>query len=695
MIMFKKSLIPFVCSCLLFSTAVHAQKEKVEQNESLVFHNTTTILQAVHFSPKPWTDSFSVKIFKSYLEELDPAKRFLLSTDVNMLQPYEYRLDDELKGSDLQFYKQVKDVYVSRLKETSTLIENILKQPFNFNGNDQYILSKTLPFPSSEEERKNRWTNYLKYQVINQYEEMLQQRLKDSTMDKDDAKLEAKARANVLRIEKRVIDNLIKMASEESFNLYVNNIINLYDPHSAYQLPLDRREFRESLSGLYYGIGALLQEQTGKVSIKELMIGGPAWKSQQVEAGDVIVKVKQGGSDSSVNVEGFGMSDVVKLTRGSKGTFLTITFRKADGTLKDVMLKRDALQLDETFVKSAVLHDGDDKIGYIFVPKFYTSFGDPNGRSCAADMAKEIANLKKENVKGIVVDIRNNGGGSLGEVINMVGLFVKEGPVVQVKTSRSRPEVNGVKNPNVAWDGPLMVLVNELSASASEIFAGAIQDYRRGIVIGSRSTFGKGTVQRDLSVPLDLQRYPDTANDLGTLHVTFQKYYRITGEATQLKGVQSDIVIPGLYEPYKIQEKDNESALAWDKIEAASYNKYEKASVIEKIINAGNAKVQSDTSIATLKKHLDWVAARNENYSLNLKQFATQKKELRDHMAQVRSRINAPQKMMVQNITSVEEKLKAIEQYRQESNKAWLNSLKNDLYLYKTVDIMKDFIKAS
>lgn len=693
MIMFR-SLIRIACLCLIFVSA-QAQKEKVEQNEDIVFHNTTRILQAVHFSPKPWTDSFSAKIFTSYLDELDPAKRFLLQADVQELQPYQFRLDDELKGTNLQFYKQVKDLYLQRLKESAIVLEEILKQPFNFTGNDQYILPKTLPYAASAAERKDRWQNYLKYQVLNQYEEMLQQRLKDSTMDKDDAKLEAKARANVLRTEKRVIDNLIKLAGEESFNLYVNNIINLYDPHSAYQLPLDRREFRESLSGVYYGIGALLQEQTGKVSIRELMIGGPAWKSKEVESGDQIVKVKQEGADSTVNVEGLGMSEVVKLTRGSKGTFVTITFRKADGTLKEVTLKRDALQLDETFVKSAVLGDGDTKIGYIFVPKFYTSFGDANGRSCAADMAKEIANLKNENVKGIVVDIRNNGGGSLGEVINMVGLFVKDGPVVQVKSSRSRPEVNGVKNTNVAWDGPLMVLVNELSASASEIFAGAIQDYKRGVIIGSRSTFGKGTVQRDLSVPLDLQNYPDTANDLGTLHVTFQKYYRITGEATQLKGVQSDIIIPGLYEPYKMQEKDHNSALAWDKIEAAAFTKYEKAAVVDKIISEGNAKLSSDTSIAALKKHLDWVGDRNENYSLNLKQFTAQKKELRDHMAQVRTRINSPQKMTVQNIAPIEAGLKSIEQYRQDSNKAWLNSLKNDLYLYKTVDIMKEYIKAS
>jgi carboxyl-terminal processing protease len=674
--------------------SVSAQKDKVQENTDLVFHNTAKMLQAIHFSPQAWTDSFSYKIFTSYLDELDPGKRFFLDQDVTTLAPYEFQLDDELKGKEISFYKKVNELYVERLKETSKLIDDILKQPFTFNGNDSYSPPKNVPYATSAAEQKNRWTNYLKYQVLNQYEEWLQQRLKDSTIEKDDSKLEARARTNVARVEKRVIDNLLKLTTdEEAFNLYVNNIINLYDPHSGYFLPVDRREFQESLSGIYYGIGALLQEQTGKVSIKELMIGGPAWKSGTVESGDVIVKVKQEGSDTAVNVEGSAMSDVVKLTRGSKGTFVTITFRKADGTLKDVTLKRDALQLEDTFVKSAVIGNDNDKIGYISFPKFYTAF-DENGRSSAADMAKEIANLKKENVKGIVVDIRNNGGGSLGEVINMVGLFVKNGPVVQVKSSRSKPEVNGVQNPTVAWDGPLVVLVNELSASASEIFAGAIQDYKRGIIMGSSSTYGKGTVQRSFGVPLNLQKYPDTTNDLGTLHVTLQKYYRITGEATQLKGVQSDIVIPGIYEPYKMQEKDQTTALAWDKIESANFNKYEKAAVVEKVINEEARKLADDTTIVALKKDIRWLGARNDNYSLNLKQFTAQKKELRDHMAQIRNRINAPQKINILNINSVQQALPTQEQFRQESNKAWLNSLKNDLYLSKAIGVMKDYITA-
>jgi carboxyl-terminal processing protease len=674
--------------------SVSAQKDKVQENTDLVFHNTAKMLQAIHFSPQAWTDSFSYKIFTSYLDELDPGKRFFLDQDVTTLAPYEFQLDDELKGKEISFYKKVNELYVERLKETSKLIDDILKQPFTFNGNDSYSPPKNVPYATSAAEQKNRWTNYLKYQVLNQYEEWLQQRLKDSTIEKDDSKLEARARTNVARVEKRVIDNLLKLTTdEEAFNLYVNNIINLYDPHSGYFLPVDRREFQESLSGIYYGIGALLQEQTGKVSIKELMIGGPAWKSGTVESGDVIVKVKQEGSDTAVNVEGSAMSDVVKLTRGSKGTFVTITFRKADGTLKDVTLKRDALQLEDTFVKSAVIGNDNDKIGYISFPKFYTAF-DENGRSSAADMAKEIANLKKENVKGIVVDIRNNGGGSLGEVINMVGLFVKNGPVVQVKSSRSKPEVNGVQNPTVAWDGPLVVLVNELSASASEIFAGAIQDYKRGIIMGSSSTYGKGTVQRSFGVPLNLQKYPDTTNDLGTLHVTLQKYYRITGEATQLKGVQSDIVIPGIYEPYKMQEKDQTTALAWDKIESANFNKYEKAAVVEKVINEEASKLADDTTIVALKKDIRWLGARNDNYSLNLKQFTAQKKELRDHMAQIRNRINAPQKINILNINSVQQALPTQEQFRQESNKAWLNSLKNDLYLSKAIGVMKDYITA-
>ncbi|WP_315822636.1 S41 family peptidase [Paraflavitalea speifideaquila] len=482
------------------------------------------------------------------------------------------QLDDEMKGKVVHFYKVVNTSFRQRLKESEAMVEELLKQPFKFNTQEVYNThTDKLDYCKSLDDLKNRWRNYLKFQVLGQYEDLLDIHARDTANKLTDAQMEEKARQTILRIEKRNIANLQKLTTdEEAFNTYVNSITNLYDPHSNYFLPVDRREFQENLSGVYYGIGALLADMQGKIGIGELMIGGPAWKSGQVEKGDVIVKVAQQGG-KPVEVAGFVMSEVIKLTRGQQGTAVTITFRKSDGSLKDVTLKREALQLDDTFVKSAIIEDS-VKLGYISFPKFYTDFGDANGRSCAADMARELARLQQENVKGIIIDIRDNIGGSLGEVINMIGLFIKEGPVVQVKGPAGEPYVSRVKGKAVLYDGPLVVLVNEMSASAAEIFAAAIQDYHRGVIVGANSTYGKGSVQRPFGIGDNRVAAANAVNtDLGTLHVTLQKYYRITGAATQLKGIEPDIKLPGIYEPYKMQEKNNPTALAWDTIQAVPF----------------------------------------------------------------------------------------------------------------------------
>ncbi|MDB5230028.1 MAG: hypothetical protein JWN76_833 [Chitinophagaceae bacterium] len=689
----RKTVIVLIILSFFFSPSLFAQKDKVQDNVDIVFHNTARMLQGIHFAPKEWNDSFSRKIYNTYMDELDPGKRFFTQTDITSLNSYEDQLDDELKGAPVSFYKSANELYKQRLTDARKLITELLNKSFSFSGNETYDPKKEkLNFPANDQEKKQRWDNYLKYQVLNQYEELLQQRTKDSTLTTDDHLLQAKARANVLKVEMRILDNLQKLTTnEEAFNIYLNDIVNLYDPHSNYFLPIDRREFQEDMTGIYYGIGALLKEEMGKVTIGELMIGGPAWKSRQVDQGDVIIKVKQNAADSTVNVEGWAMSDVIKLTRGTKGSFVTISFRKKDGTVKDISLQRDALQLEDSFVKSAVIEDS-EKIGYIYFPKFYTSFGDANGRSCAADMAKELQKLKKENVKGIIVDIRNNGGGSLGEVINMVGLFMKEGPVVQVKSSNEKPEVNGVKNAGVVYDGPLVVLVNEMSASASEIFAGAIQDYKRGIIMGA-PTYGKGTVQRSFPVPLNFRHWPDSTIDLGTLHVTLQKYYRITGEATQLKGILPDVNLPGIYESYDMQEKDQPSALPWDKIASANFQQSTEAPVIQKLVADYKNKITQDTLLQSLQKNLHWLASKSDSWSLNLEKFKQQKKQLRDITSTIRKEFVTTKTLAVKNNTEMEDVIQKQEKFRQDNNKAWLNNLKNDLYLSRAVSLMRNYIQ--
>jgi carboxyl-terminal processing protease len=678
-------------SVLSASTAC-AQKSKVTENIDLVFHNTADMMQQIHYAPPKLDDKFSAQVFTSYLEQLDPGKRFFLRDDLHQFKKYELQLDDEMKGKVVHFYKVVNTTFKQRLKESELMIEELLKQPFKFTTQEVYNTNTDkLDYSKSADDLKKRWHNYLKYQVLGQYEDLLDIHARDTANKQTEAQLEEKARQTILRIEKRNIANLTKLTTdEEAFNTYVNSITNLYDPHSNYFLPVDRREFQESLSGVYYGIGALLADYQGKIGIGELMIGGPAWKSGQVEKGDIIVKVTQQGG-KPVEVAGFVMSEVIKLTRGQQGTTVTITFRKNDGTLKDVTIKREALQLDDTFVKSAIIEDS-VKLGYITFPKFYTDFGDANGRSCAVDMARELARLQQENVKGIIIDIRDNIGGSLGEVINMIGLFIKEGPVVQVKGPAGEPYVSRVKGKAVLYDGPLVVLVNEMSASAAEIFAAAIQDYHRGIIVGSSSTYGKGSVQRPFGVG-DNRTNNNVNTDLGTLHVTLQKYYRITGAATQLKGIEPDIKLPGIYEPYKMQEKNNPTALAWDTIQAVPFALMDEQGDIPKVVASSGLRMQQDSTLMSLSKNLQWLQNRSGIYALQLDKYRVQEKELQTKVGDIRKQLVSAKPMQVKNTTDMEESLKNKEQFKNDSNKSWLNSLKRDLFLSEAVYVMYDFLR--
>lgn len=686
-----------LCVCLLSVFQLSpsfAQKSKVTENVDLVFHNTAEMLQQIHYAPRKLDDKFSTQVFTAYLDQLDPGKRFFLREDLQQFKKYQLQLDDEMKGKVVHFYKVVNTAFRQRLKDSEAMVDELLKQPFKFNTQEVYnTKTDKLDYCKSTDDLKNRWHNYLKFQVLGQYEDLLDIHARDTANKLSDAQMEEKARQTILRIEKRNIANLQKLTTdEEAFNTYVNSITNLYDPHSNYFLPVDRREFQESLSGVYYGIGALLQDMQGKIGIGELMIGGPAWKSGQVEKGDVIVKVAQQGG-KPVEVAGFVMSEVIKLTRGQQGTSVTITFRKNDGSLKDITLKREALQLDDTFVKSAIIEDS-VKLGYISFPKFYTDFGDANGRSCAADMARELARLQQENVKGIIIDIRDNIGGSLGEVINMIGLFIKEGPVVQVKGPAGEPYVSRVKGRTVLYDGPLVVLVNEMSASAAEIFAAAIQDYHRGIIVGSSSTYGKGSVQRPFGIGDNRVAAMNAANtDLGTLHVTLQKYYRITGAATQLKGIEADVKLPGIYEPYKMQEKNNPTALPWDTIQAVPFALLDEQGAIPKVVALSADRMRQDTTLMALSKNLHWMQNRSGIYALQLDKYRTAEKELQTKVGAIRKQLVSAKPMGVKNTTDMEEALKTKEQFKNDSNKAWINSLKRDLFLSEAVYVMYDYLR--
>ncbi|HEY1113363.1 MAG TPA: carboxy terminal-processing peptidase [Chitinophagaceae bacterium] len=659
-----------------------------------ILQSVGEILVQGHFSPKDINDDFSKRVFNKYFEELDPEKNIFLQEDIESLRKFEKRIDDEVKGAPVAFFLEVAKIFDKRVEEASKIYKDILSEPFDFTKDESYITdNKKISFAKSDSQRKDYWRKRLKYLALDRYAELLDIREKnkgkDSFVVKTDAELEKEARGKVSKIMERMFDRYkAKFNNDEKFAVFVNTVTQSMDPYTEFFPPVEKRYFDEQLSGRFSGIGASLQYDEGNIKIASLLTGSPAWKSQQIEVGDIIMKVAQ-ARDSAVELTGYVVEDAVKLIRGKKGTEVTLTLKKKDGTLKNVSLVRDEIIQDETFARSAVIQEGTAKVGYIFLPEFYADFENPNGNRSAVDVAKEIVKLKEAKVDGIVIDLRNNGGGSLYDVVQMAGLFIEDGPIVQVKDREGKPIVMRDKDNGVLYDGPLTVMVNEFSASASEIFAAAIQDYGRGIVIGSTSTYGKGTVQR--SIGLDPEsNFLSSNSELGSLKLTLQKFYRINGGSTQLKGVTPDIVLPDQYEYLRFRERDNENALPWDEISKAPYKSWNGGYDLQTIKNLSSSRVATNPIFNKIKERTEWLGKQNDKeYSLNINKFKAEQKQVRETVKELDSLLKLHEEL---NIAYLQEDIqkRASDKDKQERYNQWLKNLSKDIYLDQAVKVIGD-----
>lgn len=608
--MISKKGLPFLLiliASIVFLAFKYSSNNTPDAKQQQLLMAIGSILEQKHYDPQAVNDDFSKKVFQEFIGNVDPEKTILLKSDINSLKIYETKIDDEIHGAPLEFYPAVGKIYLKRVDEIIQIYKDILSKPFDFSVNEQVQLNaEKLDYPKDNNERIARWHNKLKYATLTRYSDLLDQRAKanakDTMASKTDAQLEKMSRERVLSALDRFYSRIkTKYTPEEQFNLFVNTITRIMDPHTEYFPPVEKRAFDEDMTGRFYGIGAQLRQQDGETVVVSLVTGSPAWKSKQVDVNDIITKVGQGNNEP-VDVTGYDLEDVVKLIRGNKGAEVRITFKKADGTTKVVSLIRDEIVQDEIYARSTVITEGGKKIGYIFLPEFYADFQRPDGNKCSNDVAAELVKLKAEHVDGVILDLRNNGGGNLYEVIKMVGLFIPSGPVVQVRDRDGVAQSLNDDDQSVLYDGPLAVMVNELSASASEIFAAAIQDYKRGLVIGSTSTFGKGTVQKTLPLgrPTD---FMTGATEYGALKLTFEKFYRVNGGSTQLKGVASDVVIPDTYEYLKLREKDNPDALKWDEVAPANYSILMNPDAFTKIANEANELVAKDSGFNVIKNN--------------------------------------------------------------------------------------------
>jgi carboxyl-terminal processing protease len=449
------------------------------------------------------------------------------------------------------------------------------------------------------------------------------------------------------------------------------------------------------MSGRFYGIGAQLKEDDGRIIISSLVAGGPAWKSGELKENDEIIAVAQGNAEP-VDVTGYAVADAVKLIRGAeKGTEVRLTVKRIDGSKKVIILIRDEVNLEETFAKSAIIN-GQHKIGYIYLPEFYADFERPNGARCAVDVAKELEKLKAEKVEGIVFDLRGNGGGSLYDVVQMAGLFISTGPICQVKGKEDKPGILLDKDPKVQYNGPLVVMVDGTSASASEIFSAAIQDYKRGIIIGASSTYGKGTVQKNIPLnnPEEMKIFGSEDEELGVVKLTLQKFYRINGGATQLRGVTPDIILPDRYDYLKFREKDNPSALKWDEIPKAEYTLYNDNGYFPRVISSASKEVKSSQAFNGIKSYVQWLGKYNDkDYALKLDKYKLEQKQLKTIFKQLDTLVKLKMALTFSNLSSDTLKINASDD-KKEKNKQWIRVRSNDIYIDESVRVIDKMISA-
>lgn len=689
--------------------------DESDDKDKLLVQIITYVLEQGHFDPKDMNDEFSANVFQDYLNQLDPFKRYFYESDIKEFSSFKNDIDNQLMEYNLSFFNLTHERLLQRIEESKVLYKDVLKNPFDFSKKEEFNTDyEKMPFVTSKKEMKERWRQQLKFSAIANYHELIntqeaeQERLlkiesmseaekekafnKEMNKDfkiKSEAELEAEARKSTLNSLNELYSFINDRQRKDWFAVYMNAVVVEFDPHTYYFAPEAKERFDVDMTGNYEGIGARLQKKMDYITIVEVISGGSAWRQNKLEVGDVILKVRQEDEVEAVNVVGMRTDDAVKLIKGPKGTNVILTLKKVDGTIEDLKIPRDVIELEERLAKTAFVERDGKAYGVINLPAFYADFEDYNNNNAANDVKKEIERLKAEGMEGLVLDLRNNGGGSLKTVVDMVGLFIKEGPVVQVRSTGEPQEVLKDRDRSITWDGPLVVLVNELSASASEILAAAMQDYKRGIVIGSKQTYGKGTVQ----IVFDLNRMVrnNTNGDMGALKFTTQKYYRINGGSTQLEGVKSDVVVPDRYSYINIGERDQENPLPWDKIAPAEYSIWDSYFDYDSTIEKSKERMKNSEQLKLIDENAKWIKSiRDRNmFSLNYNDYKN-KLQANEEEAKRFEKISDYQTNLT--FKSLPYELKLIEQdsVLKIKRKRWHQSLAKDVYVEEALNVLND-----
>ena len=674
-----------------------ANKFDDPNKDKLLVELVSVVLDRLHYDPKIIDDDFSKSVYDDYIKAIDPQKRFLLKSDIENFDQYKLLIDDQIKSSSIDFFNLTYETLMLRVDEVESFYIDILDNPFDFNIDEDLNTDfEQLDYAVGLNDKISIWRKRLKLSTLDGFAtKKIVQEEKGSPDDsekelKSDIELEIESRNAILENLKDFFDFNDDLERKDWFSIYLNSIVNQFDPHTVYLAPQAKDVFDQNISGRFQGIGARLLKKNQQVEIAEIIIGGPVWRDKLLNVGDLILGVSQNPDEEPVDISIMKLSDAVDLIKGEKGTKVYLMVKRVDGGIEQVEITRDIVELEETYAKSSLIYQESKKFGFITLPSFYIDFNDYGQRNAASDIKKEILKLKNENVNGIIMDLRGNGGGSLKTAVDITGFFIDKGPVVQVKSIGGRKEVLKDTDPSVIWDGPLVILVNEFSASASEILAAALQDYNRAIIIGSKQTYGKGTVQNVLSLNQFISG--NTYGELGFIKLTTDKFYRISGGSTQLEGVKSDIVLPNRYSYVDIGERDLENPLSWDQINSANYSPLNKQLYYDKSLENSKNRISKNEFFNIINEQAKWVKEQQDDniVSLNYDSY----------------------KMDMDNNKKESEKFKKIEDFKSnykfewlrdtrimgdeipdeiiERRNRWIDDLKKDLYVDEAVNILSD-----
>jgi carboxyl-terminal processing protease len=645
-----------------------------------------------HYEPRNLDDTFSEAVYADFIDGLDPTKRFFTQEDLDQFSFYKDKIDDQIKSEDLTFYNNVYSRFARRLREARNFYPEILKTPFDFGKDETLNVDYDLkPYAKNEAELIQNWRKQLKLNTLarlyNKFEIEEDKKKEDSTyVIKSFKQLEEESRVATMKSTKDFFNFMDDLDDTDWFSVFINSISESFDPHTSYFAPKVKKSFYQELTGKLEGIGARLQKKEDYTTVVELVSGGPAWRAGELEVGDIILKVAQ-GDEEPLDIIGMRLDDAIEFIKGKKGTEVRLTVKKIDGSTKIISIIRDVVELEETFAKTSVVKKDGRTFGLINLPKFYIDFSEQNFRNSATDMAKEVERMKAQNVEGLIIDLRNNGGGSLETAIDIAGLFIEEGPIVQVKYKESNPKIRNDKDIKIRWDKPLVVLVNEQSASASEIFAAAMQDYKRAVIIGSKQTFGKGTVQNILP----LNNYYKYDKDLGALKMTIQKFYRINGGSTQLEGVLSDVAMPNRYSYFDIGERDYSNPLPWDKIEKATYKTWDKYQNFDDAVNNSKKRIAKNSQFLLIDKNARWLKEGRDDTTIYLN-FNDYKNDLekRENEAKDFQSIYDYQSNLTFESPLYEQSLIVKDSILAQKRKVWHKNLSKDIYVEEALNVLAE-----